>query len=68
MPAKLSHDQCREKVCVVCIRKGYKTLTEDAARLVRIHVRENYNLEDPDYPCGICVTCYTNLKKEKNID
>ena len=30
-------------------------------------MRENYNILDPDYPCGICVTCSVNLRKGKKV-
>ena len=66
------HDSCREKVCVVCLRKGVKNkfernkkLSELDVKLIRKHVHQNFNANDPDYPCGLCPTCYIHLRKKE---
>ena len=61
MPSKLDHNECREKVCVICIRKASRILSETEAEFIQNHLRENYKLNDPDFPCGLCAGCRIKL-------
>ena len=65
------HKSNREKVCIVCIGKASSSrlLSEKNIELIRNFVRENYEVDDPDYPCGICNSCNFNVyEKARNPD
>ena len=54
------HNDCRKKVCVVCIRKATKDrkLSDVLIKAIKDYVNPNYDVNDPDYPCGLCTSCY----------
>ena len=60
----MDHDKCREKVCVVCIRKASRNLSEKDIELVKIYVCGEYEVTDPDFPCGLCNGRYLLLRKK----
>ena len=63
----MDHDRCREKVCVVCVRKATRGLSERDIELIKAHARPEYEATDPLFPSGLCNGCYMLLrKKEKN--
>ena len=63
-----SHESCRKKVCVICIRKATreKGLSQTDIQAIRDYVIPGYDVSDPDYPCGICNGCYLRLNQKRN--
>ena len=57
------HNACRAKVCIVCLGKASSSsgLSKQNIELVNRFVRQNYTVNDPDYPCGICNGCHTKI-------
>ena len=62
------HDSCRQKVCVICVKKAtrHKKLSETDGKLIKEYANNTYNITDPDYPCSLCTNCYVLLHKKKN--
>ena len=46
------HDTCRSKVCVICVRKATRDrkITPNDISLIKKYARDNYNINDPDFP------------------
>ena len=62
-----SHEYCREKVCVVCYKKGSRKLSVGDVEVVREFIIEAYSVSDSDFPNAICTGCSLSLsKKRKN--
>ena len=62
------HNTCRKKVCVICLRKGkrVRNLSNTDIKSIKDYVNANYNVDDPDSPCGLCNGCYLLLNKKCN--
>ena len=62
---KLSHDECRVKVCAVCYcrsgSKATKKVSERHENAIKELVFADYNKNDPRFPCGLCLPCYFSL-------
>ena len=62
---KLSHDDCRSKVCAVCYcRSGSKAVKKVSDRhetAIKELVFADYKKDDPRFPCGLCLPCYFSL-------
>lgn len=68
MPKKLSHEECRRKVCASCGEKADRILSEDKAHLIVQFRCHSYNIQDPRFPLGICSNCRLILSKWENGD
>jgi len=55
------HIECREKVCLVCFRKGNFKITENLLDKIHEHILTDYDLNDIRLPCGLCTTCRRTL-------
>ena len=65
----MDHSDCRKKVCVICYCKGSRVLSSTDAQSIRDFVIESNNVEDPDFPCGICNNnCRRILSDYRNGD
>ena len=64
----MDHSDARKKVCVICYCKGSRVLSSADAQSVRDFAIEGYNVEDPDFPCGICNNCRRILSAYRNGD
>ncbi len=65
----MNHDECRRRVCIVCIGKasGTREITQRKIELVKLYCRDDFSIDDPDYPCGLCNSCHSRLyKKERD--
>ena len=60
----MDHEQCRQKVCVVCSKKASRTLSKADILAVKVHVDAQFTGETPDYPNGICTNCQIALNKK----
>ena len=62
------HDSCRSKVCVICMRKATRKfgLSDTDVRSISEHVNPMYNVDDSNYPCGICNGCYLKSNQKRN--
>ena len=64
---EIGHDQCRNRVCVCCYRKADRPLSGKDIACIRLYLIENYHVDNPDFPNGICTSCHLELhKKDKN--
>ena len=61
---KLSHEECRPKVCIFCFSQAQRPLSKSFIESFHL-LKENleFNLDDPKAPTGICNLC--NLKYSK---
>ena len=57
----MDHNECRKNVCIICIRKASRILSETEANFIRSHLREDFQINDPDFPCGVCGGCRLKL-------
>ena len=55
-------------MCVICIQKTTrkKGLSQTDIQAICDYVITGYDLNDPDYPCGICNECYLRLNQKRN--
>jgi hypothetical protein len=60
----MDHDVNRRTVCLFCLKKSFKVITEkDIVRIKNIEFNDNsYDEEDPSYPSGICGSCSIYLR------
>lgn len=70
---RCDHDENRRKICALCGRKinrGSKSLeffriTADHELAIKKFLNKSFNLQDPRYPTGVCVTCRLILQEHK---
>ena len=65
---RLNHDQCRHKVCVVCLGKAKGKITPRLKELIVNHVFDGYIWNMDHLPCAICDTCRISLGTCNNPD
>ena len=58
------HKKNRSKVCIVCHRKGSRSLSNNDIESVKKFVIKDYNVEDLDFPSALCNGCYLLLNKK----
>ena len=72
-----NHEQCRHRVCVVCLEKATKpygatkqfcTISPRLKELLAVHVFDQYLENENILPCAICVTCRIILRSRSNPD
>ena len=60
--AKLSHDQCRFKVCAVCYcrsgMKATKKVSDSQEIVIKDLVFSGYDKSETRFPAGLCLTCF----------
>ena len=69
MTPPLSHYECRQKVCGVCLRKAkeIRPITEECLILIKNFHYDGYSLDDNFFPLVVCKSCSLALKAyEKN--
>ena len=56
---KLTHDDCRARVCKVCVKykKCVRACTEKYEVLIAKHYRTGLDTKDDSLPTGICGSC-----------
>ena len=61
----MTHDQCRQKICLICIKKKacVRPINPATHALINSHISglENYSF-DPRLPNGICASCRQALQ------
>ena len=57
------HDACRRRVCVCCYRKGDRSISLSEVKCIDEHLIEGYSVDDPEFPCALCVGCHLELSK-----
>ena len=57
------HIRCRTKVCVICYRKGERSLSDRELKWIQSNLIQEYNKEDVDFPIAICGGCHYLLSK-----
>ena len=64
------HEKNRNKVCVVCYRKGQRSLSQKEADAIEEHLIQGYKKSNQDFPCAICEGCHLLLSRKiasKNV-
>ena len=51
---ELTHDKNRLNVCILCYRKGKRSLSGKEIELIREFIIGDYDVENPCFPDGIC--------------
>ena len=58
---KLTHTQCRAKVCIICfeVKNGLRDVANnsDYIKILRQNVGPNFDIKNPRIPTGICNPC-----------
>ena len=62
----LGHEEYRGRVCVVCYRKASRSLSQAEVGDIQKYLTEGYNVNEPDFPNGICTGCSLSLSKKRN--
>lgn len=59
------HSQCRESICVVCLRKNnqLRDLTNSLIVLIKLYVYNKFDESDHRFPTVICGGCRLTLRK-----
>ena len=62
------HEIDRTKICVVCSRHASrkKPLSDADIKSIKEYVDNEFNPDNPDYPCALCNGCYLLLDKKRN--
>ena len=60
----VKHENNRKKVCVICYRKGTRSLSLCDIGLINEHVIQGFNADDQNFPFAICNGCYLLLSKK----
>ena len=58
-----THESCRFKMCVLCYRKGSRSLSQNDVELIKEYVIDGYSVENSNFPAAICTTCLFLLHK-----
>ena len=53
-----THDDCRKTVCVICMKKCDRELSDAAKEKVLHFIQKGLNFLDERVSLGICVDCY----------
>lgn len=61
-----SHEENRHKVCIVCMMKGTRNITETIVTRLRENYISNYDPTDDRLPCAICSKCSNDLREVSN--
>ena len=65
---ELGHNECRSWVCVYCSRKADRPFSEKDIACIQLHLTEGYNVDNPDFPNGICFGCHLELSRKDKSD
>ena len=64
-----SHEECRQRVCIVCYGKGSRTLSETEIQTIQYFLIDGSDIENSNFPCAAYVKCHIMLlKKYKDPD
>lgn len=56
-----THEENRNKVCIVCFRKGTYNITDSVKERIRLYFMENISFNDSRVPAAICGNCRAHL-------
>ena len=59
----LGHEELRKIVCICCMRKGDRCISQTDLTRLKVYFISNLDLSDSRFPCGICNTCRRILQK-----
>ena len=62
----LQHEECRDRVCVCCYRKASRSLSTAEVVDIQNYLIEDYDINHPDFPKGVCTGCSIALAKKRN--
>ena len=63
-----THEQNRQKVCLICIGKGHRKIPEQLKDLIQTHIFDDFIPHQNKLPCSICTTCRVNISSYRNVD
>lgn len=66
MAHDLEHNKCRSRVCILCYRKGTRSLSLTDVGAIQEFVIEGYSVDNYLFPSAICNGCYLILSKKRN--
>ena len=59
-----NHDKCRKNVCIVCYKKGKRSISASELGFIQTVLIEGYTLDNLDFPCALCDNCHIILQKK----
>ena len=59
-----NHEDCRKSVCVLCLKKCSRELTQFLVEKILKHFHTSLDLTDTRVPRGICDSCRTILRRK----
>ena len=59
-----THEKLRKRVCIVCYRKASRNLSAKEIFIVQEHLIEHFDIDNPDFPSGVCGGCHMLLLKK----
>ena len=65
---ELGHNEWRSRICVCCYQKTDRPLSEKDIACIQLNLVEGYNVDNPDFPNGICSGCHLELSKKSKSD
>jgi uncharacterized CHY-type Zn-finger protein len=70
MSRRLSHDECRARVCMLCFNKAkdMQRVTDNLHSLIERHAMTGYDRDDWRLPTAICGTCRSILIRKERGD
>lgn len=60
------HDENRNRVCVICYRKGSRKLSSTDINAIQDYVIDGYSPENSNFPKAMCNGCFFILNKKRN--
>ena len=53
----LSHNECRNRVCIVCYKKGKRPISDAENVTIQKHILVNYDKDNIELPNAVCLCC-----------
>ena len=61
---KRTHEECRSSVCLLCLRKGDRVISQEQRHLIQTHVYLDYSRFQNVLPGSLCSTCRLKLQSQ----
>ena len=55
------HIRCRKRVCVMCYRKGSKSISKKEVEYIQTNLINGFTLDNLDFPSALCNGCHLKL-------
>ena len=60
-----NHEDCRKTVCLLCMRKAGREVTEFLMQKLISAYETNFDFDDSRVPCGLCDACRTTVRRKE---